>query len=119
MAISYNWVINPLVCYPTSSQGPDYVFMAHWQLQASEEAEGTVYSASLADTQSIPMSTGSFIPFENLTLEIVQGWVENSMGTTQVENLKNILAQNINNQINHIPPPPVIPPMDILQSPWL
>jgi len=112
MAVSYNWTINPLECYPTSSEGPDYVFIAHWQLHASEEYSGSLYTATSIGTQSVPANTGSaFIPFEDLTLEIVQGWVEESMGPDQVASLEAGLAQNIANQIN--------PPVVTLQSPWL
>jgi hypothetical protein len=112
MAISYNWTINPLECYPTSSEGPDFVFVAHWQLHASEEVSGSTYTASSIGTQSVPATTGSaFIPFEDLTLDIVQGWVTTAMGAEQVANLEANLATNIANQIN--------PPVVTLQSPWL
>ena len=112
MAISYNWTINPLECYPTSSEGPDYVFIAHWQLHASEEYSGSLYTATSIGTQAVSGSTsGSFIPFEELTLPVVQGWVETAMGTGSVDALKAGLAQNIANQIN--------PPVVTLQSPWL
>jgi hypothetical protein len=111
MATTYFWTINPLECYPTSSGEIDVVFTAHWQLHANEEVNGTTYSATSIGTQSIPLHSGSFIPFEELTLPVVQGWVEESMGEDQVNNLKASLAQQIQNQIN--------PPVVILQSPWL
>jgi hypothetical protein len=111
MATTYFWTINPLECYPTSSGEIDVVFTAHWQLHANEEVNGTTYSATNIGTQSIPLHSGSFIPFEELTLPVVQGWVEESMGEDQVNNLKASLAQQIQNQIN--------PPVVTLQSPWL
>ena len=112
MAISYNWTINPLECYPTSSEGPDFVFIAHWQLHASEEYSGSLYTATSIGTQAVSGSTsGSFIPFEDLTLPVVQDWVTTAMGPEQVANLEAGLAQNIANQIN--------PPVVTLQSPWL
>jgi len=112
MALSYNWTINPLECYPTSSQGPDYVFIAHWQLHASETVDGILYTDTNIGTQLILANTGStFIPFEDLTLEIVQDWIIAAMGPERVASLKANLAQNIANQIN--------PPVVTLQSPWL
>jgi len=112
MAVSYNWTINPLECYPTSSEGPDYVFIAHWQLHASEEYSGSLYTATSIGTQFVSGSgSGSFIPFEDLTLPVVQGWVTTAMGPDQVTSLEAGLAQNIANQIN--------PPVVTLQSPWL
>ena len=112
MAISYNWTINPLECYPTSSEGPDYVFIAHWQLHATETVNGTTYTATSIGTQAVSGSaSGSFIPFEELTLPVVQEWVTTAMGPDQVASLEAGLAQNIANQIN--------PPVVTLQSPWL
>ena len=111
MAVSYNWTINPLEAYPTSSGELDVVFVAHWQLHATETVEDVTYTAQSIGTQSIPAHSGSaFIPFEELTLPVVQGWVEESMGAEQVQNLKDGLANNISNQIN--------PPVLTLQSPW-
>jgi len=117
MAISYNWTIDPLECYPTSSEGPNYVFIAHWQLHASEEYSGSLYTATGIGTQKVPANTGSaFIPFEDLTLPIVQQWVEKAMSETEfnpgfLDKLKLGLAQQIADKIN--------PPVVTLQSPWL
>ncbi len=112
MAINYSWTINPLECYPTSSEGPDYVFTAHWQLYATEEVGDKTYSARAIGTQSVTGNSGSaFIPFEELTLPIVQGWVEGAMGPEQVQAYKDNLAQQIANQIN--------PPVVTLTSPWM
>lgn len=112
MAVSYFWTINPLEAYPTASGESDVVFTAHWQLHATEEVDGTTYTAQSIGTQGLTFTSGSsFTPFEELTLPQVQGWVENAMGEEQVNNMKAGLATNIANQIN--------PPVVTLQSPWL
>ena len=112
MAVSYFWTINPLEAYPTASGESDVVFTAHWQLHATEEVDGTTYNAQSIGTQGLTYTSGSaFTPFEELTLEQVQGWVENAMGTGSVDNMKAGLATQIANQIN--------PPVVTLQSPWL
>jgi hypothetical protein len=112
MAVSYFWTINPLEAYPTASGESDVVFTAHWQLHATEEVDGTTYTAQSIGTQGLTYTSGSsFTPFEELTLEQVQGWVENAMGTGSVDNMKAGLATQIANQIN--------PPVVTLQSPWL
>jgi hypothetical protein len=111
MAVSYNWTINPLEAYPTSSGEHDVVFVAHWQLHATETVEDVTYTAQSIGTQGLTYTSGSsFTPFEELTLEQVSGWVETAMGAEQVQNLKDGLANNIANQIN--------PPVVTLQSPW-
>jgi hypothetical protein len=112
MAVSYFWTINPLEAYPTASGETDVVFTAHWQLHATETVDGKEYTAQSIGTQGLTYTSGSaFTPFEELTLEQVQGWVEGAMGEEQVNNMKASLATNIANQIN--------PPVVTLTSPWL
>ena len=112
MAATYFWTINPLEAYPTASGEIDVVFTAHWQLHATETVNDVVYNAQSIGTQSLTYTSGSaFTPFEELTLEQVQGWVENAMGEEQVNSMKAGLATNIANQIN--------PPVVTLTSPWL
>ena len=112
MAATYFWTINPLEAYPTASGESDVVFTAHWQLHATEEVSGSTYTAQSIGTQGVTYTSGSaFVPFEELTLELVQGWVENAMGTGSVDSMKAGLATQIANQIN--------PPVVTLQSPWL
>jgi hypothetical protein len=112
MSVTYFWTINPLNAYPTSSGETDVVFTAHWQLHAQEIANEVTWSASSIGTAPIPLHSGSaFIPFNELTLPVVQGWVEESLGTGSVEAMKEGLATQIANQIN--------PPVLTLQSPWL
>jgi hypothetical protein len=112
MAVSYFWTINPLEAYPTASGESDVVFIAHWQLHATETVGETTYTAQSIGTQGLTYHSGSsFTPFKELTLEQVQGWVEEAMGTGSINNMKTSLATNIANQIN--------PPVVILTSPWL
>jgi hypothetical protein len=112
MAATYFWTINPLEAYPTASGESDVVFTAHWQLHATETVDEKTYTAQSIGTQGLTYTSGSsFTPFEELTLEQVQGWVENAMGEEQVNNMKAGLATQIANQIN--------PPVVTLTSPWL
>jgi hypothetical protein len=112
MAATYFWTINPLEAYPTASGETDVVFTAHWQLHATETVGETTYTAQSIGTQGLTYTSGSaFTPFEELTLEQVQGWVEGAMGEEQVNNIKAGLATQIANQIN--------PPVVTLTSPWL
>ena len=112
MAITYNWTINPLECYPTASGETDVVFTAHWQFHATETVEDEVYNATMIGTQALTYEAGTpFTPFHELTLEQVSGWVESAMGEEQINKIKANLAQQIENQIN--------PPVLVLTSPWL
>jgi hypothetical protein len=103
--ITYNWNFNPLESYPTASGETDVVFLVHWQLYANTGS----YNASAIGTQTVgPLESGStFIPFNELTKDIVYGWVTSSMASGSVASLE----QQIENQIN--------PPVLIQQAPWL
>ena len=112
MAVTYFWTINPLNAYPTASGETDVVFTAHWQFHAQEIVNEVTYSAQSIGTAGIPLHSGSeFIPFDQLTLPVVQGWVEESLGTGSVDSMKAGLAQQIADKIN--------PPVVTLTSPWL
>lgn len=108
MAINYTWNFNPLESYPTASGETDVVFMVHWQLYGSTGS----YVGSCIGTQNVNYTTGStFIPFEELTYDIVYNWMTASMGVDQMNSFTASVAQQIENQIN--------PPILIQQSPWL
>lgn len=109
MVITYTWNFNPLEAYPTASGETNVVFLIHWQLYASTGS----YQASIVGTQPIQMyeSSSVFIPFEDLTYDIVYNWVTASMGIEQMQAYENSLLEQINSQIN--------PPILIEQAPWL
>jgi hypothetical protein len=108
MEIIYNWNFNPLESYPTSSGQTDVVFLVHWQVEAITGS----YTASSIGTQPLHYNSESvFISFNELTKDIVYGWVTSSMGEEQYNNIVTSLAQQIENKIN--------PPILIQQAPWL
>jgi hypothetical protein len=108
MAITYNWTISPLQCYPTASENRNVVFLAHWQLTATSG----LYKESVIGVQSINYSQGStFIPFQDLTLEVVQSWVESAMGNDTVQIYKDNLNKKIQEKIS--------PTITTLKSPWI
>jgi len=109
MSINYEWSFNPLESYPTASGQTDVVFKVHWQLAGSTGS----YDSTRIGVQTIASyESGSvFIPFEELTKDIVYGWVTASMGSGSVESLYLGISQSIYDKIN--------PPILIQQSPWL
>jgi hypothetical protein len=119
MDITYNWNFNPLESYPTASGETDVVFLVHWQLYAIKGLSGSFsgsYTASSIGTQAIPsLESGStFIPFNELTKDIVYGWVTSSMEAQRsgsVDGLYTSLSASIENQIN--------PPVLVQSAPWL
>lgn len=108
MAINYTWNFNPLEAYPTASGETNVVFNVHWQLYGSTGS----YQASIIGVQPVSYETGStFIPFNELTYDIVYNWITASMGIEQMQAYENAVSQQVQNQIT--------PPILIEQAPWL
>ena len=105
MANTYNWDCKTVDVYPTYEDHSDTVYNVHWRLNAEsdqQDAEGNHYSASVYGTQSLSLEDigSDFIPFADLTNEIVTGWVESIMGEEEVANLKSGLDAKIADEIN-------------------
>jgi hypothetical protein len=113
MAITYNWNFNPLESYPTASGETDVVFLVHWQLYGTTGSGSGSYAASSIGVQSIAtlQSGSTFIPFNDLTKDIVYGWVTSSMGSEHIDGLYASISASIESQIN--------PPVLVQQAPWL
>jgi hypothetical protein len=108
MELIYDWNFNPLESYPTSSGQTDVVFLVHWQVNATTGS----YTARSIGVQPVQYTSESvFIPFNELTKDIVYGWVTSSIGEGGYNNITASLIQQIENQIN--------PPVIIQQAPWL
>jgi hypothetical protein len=113
MSYNYEWQFNPLESYPTASGQTDVVFQVHWQCYASTGSHsGSFYIETCVGTVPVTYDTGStFIPFNELTKEIVYSWVENALGVDQIDQIKTNLSNRIDDKIN---------PKILVQSPpWM
>jgi len=74
------------------------VIVAHWQCT---EVDGD-YSARAYSTQSFTYDASSpdFIPYDDLTEEVVLQWVFDAMGTEEVTRIQDSLTANIEEQKN-------------------
>jgi len=112
MTNTYAWTINQLDCYPTNPK-PNCVFNIHWTLTATSldinPQTNKPYSVYTYGNQTIQYDDSeSYIPYENLTHDIIVSWIEESMNKTEmpVSFLKDSLDARINNEIT----PPVVKP---------
>lgn len=96
----FKWNFNPLEAYPEKETFTDVVFLVHWQFTGTRTEDEKEYSNTIIGTQSLPLPSGEFIPFEQLTTEIVLGWIEAEMGQERIEAMKSWIEQNIDDQIN-------------------
>ena len=96
------WYINQMDSLPVDGDLKDFVINVHWNRNAKETINGVEYFASVYGSQSFSKDdVTNFIPYENLTYDIVCGWLDASM---DVEALDLNLDAQIENQVN----PPVI-----------
>lgn len=82
MAITYTWEILDLKVETNGNNGlKDVVSGIKWRLTAVDDVDGLSHMTS-GRTQLDPPESLKFVAFEDLTKEIVVGWIETSMVKT-------------------------------------
>lgn len=93
-----NWNCKTIDVYTHEHNGHEQViYNVHWRV----EKEDGEYIASSYGTQ--PLNTEdiqNFIPFDEVTSEIVEGWVKDVMGEEKVSDIENSLDQQIEKEKN-------------------
>lgn len=98
---TYNWAITNL--YTKTVDGlQDYVLIAMYTVTGVDGE----FSVSLNNTASFSVNDGSaFIPYADLTEEIVLGWIQEELGETGILSITACIDGQIESQKN----PPVTP----------
>jgi len=105
---TYTWAVTALYT-ETIADEQNYVVIANYEVVG---VDGT-YTASLPNTATFSTeSMSTFIPYAELTNDIVIGWIQEELGVDGVANIEACIQGQINSQIN----PPVVPVMTPL--PW-
>ena len=107
MAITYDWIFNPLTVKPVEGSLTDVVIIVDWRRTA---VDGNYGSSVYGQVSLGPPNPSNYTAFDDLTKAQVQGWVVASLTQTVVDQYDASLAQNIADQKN----PPTIP----LPPPW-
>ena len=93
MANTYSWDIPAVDCRPLEEDNTDVVYNVHWRYSASDDvAEPDTKQATIIGTQTVEAPEGDFIPFADLTTDIVVGWITPLM---DVDELKSNLDAQI------------------------
>ena len=107
MAITYNWTISQLEVKPAEADVTNVVVTAHWRLDGTDGTHSAGVYGSIATK---PYEPGEpFTPYDQLTKEQVVGWVEKALGEEQVQQYKDSIAQQIEQQVNPLIVTPPIP----------
>jgi len=104
---TYNWVVNTLHI-KNEGELQDCVVIASCTVTGTD---GT-YSHSMSNTSHFSVGGDDFIPYDELTEEIVLGWIKDALGENGV---LSILAA-VDGQIDVQKNPPVVPVVSPL--PW-
>ena len=93
MATVYTWKIAQL----ERETEDNFVFTAHWTVNAIETTEDKQYSAGSYGSIGFQRPE-NLIPFEELDEELVVSWVQEAMGAEQVETMEASLDAQIAEQ---------------------
>lgn len=95
--ITYDWNCKTVDVHPQEEGETDVVYNVHWIVTG---VDGD-YSASCIGTQVVPLNEGAtFIPFEDLTNDVVVEWTKEAMGEEQVTQIEAGVASEIEGKIN-------------------
>jgi hypothetical protein len=98
---TYIWNVKDLYT-KTEGQLQDYVVFANYEVTGTD---GT-YTASLPSTCQFEVTQGStFVPYEDLTEELVIEWIQQTLGVNGVTSITACIDGQIESQKN----PPVTP----------
>ena len=95
--ITYDWNCKTVDVHPQEEGETDVVYNVHWIVTGTEGD----YTATSIGTQTVAVDPETpFIPFDELTNEVVVGWCKEAMGEEQVAQIEATIAAAIEDQIN-------------------
>lgn len=107
MPITYTWTINTLIGYPLFEGQTDVVTRVNYTI-TGDDGEG--HTADYTNWQPTPLDPSvPFIPYDELTPEIITGWVQSSLGPDRVTAIEESIAIDIQRQVTPPPEPQVFP----------
>jgi hypothetical protein len=107
MPITYTWTATSLIGYPVFDGETDVVTRACYTVLADDGEGHTADYSNFALTPIDP--SVPFIPYADLTNDIVIGWVQYNIGSDMVASIQGSLAIQVERQINPPPQPEVLP----------
>lgn len=108
MAVTYTWNIVQLETYPSLDGKVDALCTVHWRL-AGQEGDVLVELAGATGLNQTSTEE-DFIPYEDLTKEMVVQWVKDTLGESAVDDIEAAIA----GEIQHRTAPKVVP----REVPW-
>ena len=101
--ITYDWNCRTVEARPLEEGKTDVIYNVHWIVKGVSDkidSEGNPYSATDIGTQIVTWNPeGTFIPFEDLTNEIVTNWTKSAMGQEELDYIEENIESEINSMI--------------------
>ena len=104
MAITYEWDVSQVETYPIVDNNVDVIHKIFWLLKAvddvNNDSEGlplTIYHNGSVTIDTSDLS--SFVDFDNITTADVQGWVDASLGSDLIAELRSTLATRLTKMV--------------------
>jgi len=96
--VTYNWNCKTVDVHPQEDGEENVVYNVHWILTGVSDS----YSATSIGTQLVKVDPEKeFIPFDELTNDIVVEWTKEAMGEDEVS----AVEQNVSNQVSELENP--------------
>ena len=107
MPITYTWTATQLIGYPVLDGETDVVTRASYTVLADDGEGHTADYSNFAYTPIDP--SVPFIPYADLTNEIIIGWVQFNIGADLIASIEGSLAIQVERQVTPPPQPEVLP----------
>ena len=107
MAVTYTWTVTDINVRNETIEGTTYdntVVQTFWEKTGTDENGNTGMFAGGTPFQYNPESS-AFIPYEDLTEEIVLGWIQAVVVGSYEERVNEQIQQEINEKVNPITDP--------------
>ncbi len=97
--ITYDWNCKTVDVVLQEESLTDVVYNVHWIVTGTSDT----YSSTSIGTQNVTLDESTpFIPFADLTNDIVVGWTKDAMGEEQVASIESGIADAIEKEINPV-----------------
>ena len=97
--ITYDWNCKTVDVVLQEEGLTDVVYNVHWIVTGTSDT----YSSTSIGTQIVTLDESTpFVPFADLTNDIVVGWTKDAMGEEQVASIESGIADAIEKEINPV-----------------
>jgi hypothetical protein len=96
MAITYTWKVNSMKVRDNNTLS-NVVVQTYWEKEGTDEQGNTGKFSGATPFDLATVDPNNFTPFEQLTQEIVLGWIQAVVVGQYEEHVNNAIAEQINN----------------------